>query len=135
MEGAMAQSLKIGDNQMEILREAAELNGRSVAGQAEHWMRLGRAFESHPQARFEQVQQALQGQISVDQLPADDRKAFFGAFMSQAAAPSAAEDKFWADRRARGAGVGSDGRGGLVKALPGGRNEAVAARKPTGIER
>lgn len=44
----MAQSIKLSDKEMDILRKEAALSSRSLAGQAEHWLRIGRAIERSP---------------------------------------------------------------------------------------
>lgn len=41
----MSQAVRISETEMVYLREAAALHSRSVAGQAEHWIRLGRLVE------------------------------------------------------------------------------------------
>lgn len=99
----MAQSLKLSDESMALLREASLTHHRSLAGQAEHWMRLGRAFEAHPQAGFEQVQAALRGELSVDDLDPADRQRFFTNYMQTAATPSADEAAFFRQRSQRDA--------------------------------
>jgi len=44
----VSQAVRISENEMVHLREAAALHSRSVAGQAEHWIRLGRLVERSP---------------------------------------------------------------------------------------
>ena len=44
----MSQAVRISEAEMTHLREAASLHSRSVAGQAEHWIRLGRLVERSP---------------------------------------------------------------------------------------
>lgn len=58
---------------MDLLREAAEIHNRSIAAQAEHWMRLGRSFEAA--ANHEVVQSTLRKQLERDRLPAEIRRA------------------------------------------------------------
>lgn len=55
----MAQTLKLADDLMGELRAEAELQSRSLAGQAAHWMRIGMAFERSPKVTTESVRSAL----------------------------------------------------------------------------
>ena len=41
----MAQSVKLSDDVMALVRRESELQSRSVAGQITHWLRIGRAIE------------------------------------------------------------------------------------------
>ena len=41
----MAQSIKLADDIMKIVRRESELQSRSIAGQIAHWVRIGRAIE------------------------------------------------------------------------------------------
>jgi hypothetical protein len=42
---SMAQSIKLGDDIMTVVRRECELQSRSIAGQIAHWVRIGRAIE------------------------------------------------------------------------------------------
>ena len=55
----MSHAIRISDLEMEHLREAAALHSRSVAGQAEHWIRLGRLVERSPGFDFRRADAAL----------------------------------------------------------------------------
>ena len=41
----MAQSVKLGDELMNLVRRESALQSRSVAGQITHWARIGRAID------------------------------------------------------------------------------------------
>lgn len=41
----MAQSIKLSDEVMALVRREADLQSRSVAGQITHWLKIGRAIE------------------------------------------------------------------------------------------
>lgn len=110
----MAQAVKVSDGEMSALRDAARLHNRSLSGQAEHWMRIGRAVERDPTIGYSRIDMALRGlePISLDRLGEQEQDAFIEALGS--AAPTAAEDDFWRHRRAKGLGVGLDERNRLV---------------------
>ena len=55
----MSQAVRISEAEMAHLREAAALHSRSVAGQAEHWIRLGRLVERSPGFDFRKADAAL----------------------------------------------------------------------------
>ena len=114
----MSHAIKISDSEMVILREAAAQQSRSIAGQAEHWMRLGRAFERDPRFGFAKVEQALKGLISPDELNDAEQEDYFERLSDSYWAPSAVEDAFFAERRQRGVGVGMDDAGNIVSQKP-----------------
>jgi hypothetical protein len=110
----MSQAVKISDTEMEALREAALVNSRSLSGQAEHWLRIGRAVERDPRFSYARIEQALRGLLSPDELDTDEQDEFFDRYAEAMHAPSATADAFWADRNRRGLGVGMDDAGNLV---------------------
>ena len=111
----MGQPVKISDAEMQAVREAAELHSRSIAAQAEHWIRIGRAVERDPRFGIVQIEEALRGLRSVDTLPGDQQEAFLDRLAEQLHEPSPAQHAFWADRQRRGLGVGLDAAGNIVK--------------------
>lgn len=102
------RAVKISGEEYAALREAAAVNSRSIVGQAEHWLRIGRAVERDPSIAYSRIEQALHGLLSVDALDDDEQEAFFDAFSDFMAGPGASEEKFWEDRRNRGLGAGDD---------------------------
>jgi len=84
----MAQSIKISDEEMTFLRKEAKLSSRSIAGQVEHWLRIGRAIEKSPAFSYRRVQEALTGLVSPDDLNAEEQEVFFEEF----------EDDIWKRR-------------------------------------
>ena len=123
----MSQAVKISDIEMEAVRAAAAINSRSIAGQAEHWIRLGRAVERNPEFGFEKVERALRGLASVDSLSSSKRDSYFDHFADRMRAPQPAEHAFWTNRQKEGLGVGMDAAGALVHAS-GKRNARPAPR-------
>ena len=55
------QAVKVSSAQYEALKKAAALHSRSVSGQAEHWIRLGRAVELNPDVAYSAIDSALRG--------------------------------------------------------------------------
>jgi hypothetical protein len=63
----MAKSIRISDALYELATHEAELMGRSLAQQIEHWVRLGVGVEHAPGARVDAVRDAaLQFRQSVN---------------------------------------------------------------------
>ena len=80
----MVATLKIAEEEMVHLRYAAKLHSRSLAGQAAHWMRLGRAVESAPDMTLNRVELALKGLLDVTQLNDAD----LGVFLDKMDGPT-----------------------------------------------
>lgn len=117
-ESCMSQAVKISDIEMKALRDAARLNSRSISGQAEHWLRIGRAMERDPQVGYSRVEMALRGlePVALDSLSEAEQDDFI---QNLADAPAtAAEEDFWRDRQRRGVGVGLDDKDRLVFGTP-----------------
>jgi hypothetical protein len=111
----MAHAVKISDTEMEALREAAELNSRSLSGQAEHWIRIGRAVERDPRFGYVQIEQALRGLRPVSSLTDEQQEEFFERFAQDTLVPTERERAYWDDRRRKGLGVGLDDHGNVVR--------------------
>ena len=88
----MAATIKISDPVMLALRRASALHNRSIAGQAEFWMRLGRAVERNPDMTLIRVEQALQGLLDPSELNGDEQEQFFNGFGVAMDRPSAISD-------------------------------------------
>lgn len=76
----MSKSIKISDEAMNLLREEASLYSRSIAGQAEHWLRIGRAIEKSPSFNYRHIKDALAGFTSPDELNVEEQEVFFEEF-------------------------------------------------------
>jgi len=109
----MAQAVKISDLEMDALRDAARVNSRSISGQAEHWIRIGRAIERDPTIGYSKVDLALRGlePLALDTLGDAEQDAFIER-MGDAPA-TAVEQDFWRKRQRKGLGVGLDDDGNL----------------------
>ena len=111
----MAAAVKISDVEMEAVREAAKINSRSIAGQAEHWMRIGRAVESNPRYGYAQIEEALRGLRPVNSLSDAQQEEFFDSFAADTLVPSPQAQAFWQARQTAGLGVGMDDEGNIIR--------------------
>lgn len=111
----MARSVKISDEEMKFLREEATLASRSIAGQVEHWLRIGRAIERSPSFSYQRIRDALQGQVSPDDLGAEEQEVFFeelaGDMWKQ---PSEESKAAFVHHLGKGTLVGLDDEGNLM---------------------
>ncbi len=110
----MAQSIKISDEEMGLLREEARISSRSIAGQAEHWLRIGRAIERSPSFSYQRIRDTLSGLTSPDDLSADEQEVFFDEFADAMWQETPEQQAFFAERRESGLGVGLDENDKLV---------------------
>lgn len=93
----MVATIKISDADMLALRHASALYNRSIAGQAEYWMRLGRAAERNPDMTLSRVEQALRGLLNPSDLSGDEQEQFFDGFGEAMDRPSAVKDAIYSD--------------------------------------
>jgi hypothetical protein len=112
----MAQSVKLGDDIMALVRREADLQSRSVAGQITHWMKIGRAIEQSGRFDHARITAALEGRLDTTELSEGETAAWLDAFTEKMGRPSGDEDAFFAKRQALGRGVGLDEGGNLVYA-------------------
>lgn len=108
-------SVKFPDTFVENARREAALFNRSVAGQIEHWARLGRALEGTPEFSTERVRATLMGRLKIEDLNAAERRAVLDGMFFWAANPSAEETEAYAALARRPGAVGTDGEGGIVR--------------------
>jgi hypothetical protein len=71
----MPTAVKLSAALVDLARDEGRVLGRSIAGQVEHWARLGRTVERAPGFGYERVRAALSAQVSFDDLRADERAA------------------------------------------------------------
>lgn len=114
----MAQSIKISDQEMMFLREEASISSRSIAGQAEHWLRIGRAIEKSPHFSYQRIRDALSGMGSPDDLSAEEQELFFEEFSEQMWNVTPEQEAFFAERIKAGKGVGLDDNDNLIYQRP-----------------
>ncbi len=73
----MAQSVKIADDEMEVIREEAAVQNRSIAGQLTHWVRIGREIERSSYFDYARVRAALAAELSPDDLTPEEHVVWF----------------------------------------------------------
>jgi hypothetical protein len=110
----MSNAVRISEAEMAELRRAAELNNRSVSGQAEYWMRLGRAAERNPTMTMSRIEAALRGLQPAD--PGDLDEGELDALLDGLAdGPLTAQGQAFYDKvNADGLGVGIADDGTVV---------------------
>ena len=112
----MAQSVKLADDVMSLVRREAELQSRSVAGQIAHWVKIGRAIERSSSYDHSRVLAALEGKLETTELTEEEGTAWMEAFAEKMKDGTDEEEAFFARRRQLGLGVGLDAAGNLVYA-------------------
>ena len=112
----MAQSVKLSDDVMALVRRESELQSRSVAGQITHWLRIGRAIEKSGNFNSNRISEVLAGARETRDLTGEEKDVWLDSFTEAMAEPDAGEEAFFARRRALGLGVGLDAGGNLVRA-------------------
>ena len=110
----MAQSIKLSDDVMSVVRRESGLQSRSVAGQITHWINIGRAIEQSSAFDYQHINAALAGELSPDDLSAEEQEVWFAQFAEDMTTPSDQEEAFFAQRRQLGRGVGLNDKGELV---------------------
>ena len=111
----MAQSIKLADDIMKIVRRESELQSRSIAGQIAHWVRIGRAIEKSGNFDHARITAALAGNIETTDLTDEEKDVWLDSFVEKMGQPGSDEDAFFARRRQLGLGVGLDEGGNLVR--------------------
>lgn len=111
----MAQSIKLGDDIMKIVRRESELQSRSIAGQIAHWVRIGRAIEKSGNFNHAHITAALIGEIETTDLGEEEKDVWLDSFVEKMSQSGSAEDAFFSRRRQLGLGVGLDAAGNLVR--------------------
>lgn len=111
----MAQSVKLGDDIMKIVRSESVLQSRSIAGQIAHWVRIGRAIEKSGNFDHNRMAAALGGALETTDLTEEEKDVWLDSFVETMGQSSFDEDAFFARRRQLGLGVGLDSAGNLVR--------------------
>lgn len=112
----MAQSVKLSDDIMALVRREAALHSRSVAGQITYWLKIGRSIELSGAFDHARITAALEGRLDPADLHEEEQIAWLDAFTEKMGEASEAEEAFFARRNALGRGVGLDAGGNLVYA-------------------
>lgn len=112
----MAQSVKLADDVMSVVRRESSLQSRSVAGQITHWINIGRAIEKSGSFDYQHISETLAGARSPDDLTAEEQEIWFARFSEDVATSTGQEDVYFEQRRRLGRGVGLNDKGDLVYA-------------------
>lgn len=112
----MAQSVKLSDDVMSVVRRESGLQSRSVAGQITHWINIGRAIEHSSTFDYQHINAALAGQLSPDNLSAQEQEVWFAQFTDDVVDPAPQEQAYFAKRQQLGRGVGLNDKGELIYA-------------------
>jgi hypothetical protein len=111
----MAQSIKIPEEEMELLRREARLASRSIAGQVTHWLRIGRSIERAPDFNYAHIREALLGCRGPDALTSEEQAVYVDELVDIAAAGTQEQAEFYAARRKAGLGAGTDKAGKIIR--------------------
>lgn len=114
----MSQTIKITDSEANILRNVAPIFSRSIGEQVVHWLRIGRAIESSPNFNYRRITEALAGLVDPEELSAEEHAVFFDQFSDAMGETNDKQEKFFAERRKNGLGVGLDENDNLVYQSP-----------------
>lgn len=79
----MAKTLRISDPCMNLLREESRAHHRTLAGQAEYWMALGRAVERSRLVDFQQLRALTDGDLSFEELNEREQEFAFDQFLDR----------------------------------------------------
>lgn len=82
---------------VEHARAAAKLHSRSISGQVEHWVRIGRAIEQSKSYDLERIEAALRAEFPYDDLNADEAAIYRDRFTDALLAPSKEIDDIYAE--------------------------------------
>lgn len=75
------QSIRVSDQEMLLLKGEAEAQSRSVAGQVQHWLRLGRTIETSSRFNYKHIKEALTAKRSPDDLTPEEEEVYFDEYM------------------------------------------------------
>jgi len=110
----VAQSVKLADDVMTVIRKESSLHSRSLAGQITHWVNIGRAIEKSESFDYERIRSTLEAELSPDDLTAEEQEVWFAEFVDKMTEPGRQEEHYFQKRRGLGRGVGLSETGELV---------------------
>jgi ParD-like antitoxin of type II bacterial toxin-antitoxin system len=119
----MPTAIKLSDRFVNLARSESRVMGRSIAGQVEHWARLGCAVERARGFDYDRIRAVLSAQASFDELGPDEQAvalAELDAYLEEL--PREGDERFFAKLRAAGAPIHGERGSREVEA-------AVASRK------
>lgn len=72
----MPRTVKMSDEMVNIAESETLISGRSLAGQVEHWAKIGRAIEQSPTFNYERIKAALTAQVAYDELTSEEQEVY-----------------------------------------------------------
>jgi hypothetical protein len=118
-------TVKLSTELVTQARQEAAIFSRSIAGQVEHWAKIGRAVENAPGFTLDRARAAMEGRFNPAELSGEER-AFYYDLLDDVMANPTPEDIAVAARRGQQAGaVGNDETGRLVRRLANGGVEVI----------
>lgn len=118
-------SIKLSADLVEEARRDGAVFSRSIAGQVEHWARLGKALEAAPGFTIDRVQAALEGRLDASDLSDDEWRLLDDMQFEALAEPTASERAAYAALAAKPGAVGTDENDRLVRRRPDGSIEVI----------
>lgn len=106
-------------------RQEAAIFSRSIAGQLEHWARIGRAVENAPGFTLDRARAAIEGRFDPAELSSEERAFYYDLLDGVMARPAPAEIDAAVRRGAQAGAVGYDDKGRLVRRLANGAFEVI----------
>jgi len=117
-------SIKLSRDLVDEARREGQALHRSAGAQVEHWARIGQLLENTPGIGVSHVRAVLTGTVKLEDLPTEQRKAFYASVSEFFRNPDQATVDFYAAIGAQEGAVGTDGKGGIVRTPPGRRKVA-----------
>jgi len=109
---SMAKGIRVSDEIYAEIVSESKLASRSLNGQAEHWIKIGKAIEQSGNFNYLQVKEALSANRSPDNLTAEEQEVFFDEFCeSMWDEPSDDVNAFYANL----SGPGMDEQGNIIQ--------------------
>lgn len=108
-------SVKLKAELVDEARREAETFNRSLGGQIEHWVRLGRALESAPGMQVSRVRETLEGKVTLRTLPRQEQEAVLDQIHEWLKNPTDDEIAAYAALGDLPGAVGLDEKGKLVQ--------------------
>ena len=112
----MSSTVKLSDDQFIVdARAEADIQGRSLAEQIMHWVRIGRAVERSGNYDHAKVLRALMGELETTALTSEEKTVWSDVFWAKMSGPGPAEEAFLQNLRKTGKAVGLDASGKIVR--------------------
>lgn len=74
------RSIKISKEVMNEVEAEAGLQNRSLSGQTEHWLKIGKIIEESDNFSYSRIKKTLEGEGSVLELSEEEQEIFYAEF-------------------------------------------------------